>query len=195
MSFYIQHLFDTSPYPVSYTHLVSFPDEIAPPASKPWALTGTGEKRKPNIINSLYLTPSQLEEIVKKRFERYEIVKQNEVLWDSYRLEDAEYMVVAYGATARICKAAVEIAREMGVKAGLFRPVTLWPYPTSQLAEYAKKISRVLCVEMSMGQMVDDVRLAVNGACPVSFYGRTGGIVPTPDEVAQQIVALAAAKA
>ncbi len=173
---------------------VSFPDEIALPASKPWALTGTGEKRKPNIINSLYLTPSQLEEIVKKRFERYEIVKQNEVLWDSYRLEDAEYMVVAYGATARICKAAVEIAREMGVKAGLFRPMTLWPYPSGQLADCAKKISRILCVEMSMGQMVDDVRLAVNGACPVSFYGRTGGIVPTPDEVAQQIAALAAAK-
>ena len=172
---------------------VSFPDEIAPPQHKPWALTGTGEKRKPNIVNSLYLTPAQLEEIVRKRFERYEIVKQNEVLWDGYRLEDAEYMVVAYGATARICKAAVEIAREMGVKAGLFRPVTLWPYPEKQLADCAKRMSRILCVEMSMGQMVDDVRLAVNGCCPVSFYGRTGGIVPTPDEVAQQIAELAAA--
>ena len=78
-------------------------------------------------------------------------------------------------------------------KAGLFRPVTLWPYPEKQLADCAKRMSRILCVEMSMGQMVDDVRLAVNGCCPVSFYGRTGGIVPTPDEVAQQIAELAAA--
>ena len=172
---------------------VSFPDEIAPPQPKPWALTGTGERRKPNIVNSLYLTPAQLEEIVRKRFERYEIVKQNEVLWDGYRLEDAEYMVVAYGATARICKAAVDIDWEVGVKADLFRPITLWPYPEKQLADCAKRMSRILCVEMSMGQMVDDVRLAVNGCCPVSFYGRTGGIVPTPDEVAQQIAELAAA--
>ncbi len=170
---------------------VSFPDEVPLPPEKPWALTGTKGARKPNIVNSLYLTPSQLEQIVKERFQRYEKVKAQEVLCERYKLDDAQFVLVAYGATARICKAAVDMAREKGIPVGLFRPITLWPFPEKELAALGGQVKSMLAVEMSMGQMVDDVRLAVNGRCPVYFYGRTGGIIPTPAEIEGQIVKMA----
>ena len=155
---------------------------------KSWATNGHGGKRPHNIINSLYLKPDQLEQIVKDRFLRYETIKEKECKWDEYQTEDADYIVVAYGATSRIAKSAVKTARSQGIKVGLIRPITLWPFPSQIIGAYAEKVKSFLCVGMSMGQMVDDVRLAVNGRCPVSFYGRTGGMIPSPQEVLDAIV-------
>lgn len=170
---------------------VVFPEEEPQPAEKPWALTGTKGKRPPNIVNSLYLAPSQLEEIIRERYQRYAVVQEREVMVEQYRMEDAEYALVAYGAMARIVKSAVDQAREMGIRAGLIRPITLWPFPTKEIAAAAEQVRSFLCVEMSMGQMIEDVRLAVNGSRPVEFYGRTGGVVPTPAEVRDAIEKLA----
>ena len=175
---------------------VEFPEKKEAPASaKPYATTGTRfgtpEARKPNIVNSLYLKPDQLEKTVVDRFARYEIVKANEVRVEEYLTEDADIVAVAYGATARVVRSAVEMAREEGIRAGLLRPITVWPFPEEAVARAAGHAKALLAVEMSMGQMVDDVRLAANGACPVSFFGRTGGIVPSPAEVLDQLRALA----
>ncbi len=175
---------------------VEFPEKKEAPASaKPYATTGTRfgtpEARKPNIVNSLYLKPDQLEKTVADRFARYEIVKANEVRVEEYLTEDADIVAVAYGATARVVRSAVEMAREEGIRAGLLRPITVWPFPEEAVARAAGHAKALLAVEMSMGQMVDDVRLAANGACPVSFFGRTGGIVPSPAEVLDQLRALA----
>ncbi len=175
---------------------VEFPEKKEAPASaKPYATTGTRfgtpEARKPNIVNSLYLKPDQLEKTVVDRFARYEIVKANEVRVEEYLTEDADIVAVAYGATARVVRSAVEMAREEGIRAGLLRPITVWPFPEEAVARAAGHAKALLAVEMSMGQMVEDVRLAANGACPVSFFGRTGGIVPSPAEVLDQLRALA----
>ena len=175
---------------------VEFPEKKEAPASaKPYATTGTRfgtpEARKPNIVNSLYLKPDQLEKTVVDRFARYEIVKANEVRVEEYLTEDADIVAVAYGATARVVRSAVEMAREEGIRAGLLRPITVWPFPEEAVARAAGHAKALLAVEMSMGPMVDDVRLAANGACPVSFFGRTGGIVPSPAEVLDQLRALA----
>jgi len=175
---------------------VEFPEKKEVPAScKPYATTGTRfgtpEERKPNIINSLYLKPDELEKTVVDRFERYKAVEANEVQAEEYLTEDAEYLTVAYGATARVVRSAVEQAREEGIKAGMIRPITVWPFPYALIGEAAKRAKHILTVEMSMGQMVDDVRLAVEGACPVSFYGRTGGIVPSPAEVLAELKKIA----
>lgn len=158
---------------------------------KPWAANGHGGKRGHNVVNSLYLKPQDLERHVIERFERYDIIKQNEVIAEEFMMEDAEICVVSYGATSRIVRSAVKTAREQGIKAGAIRPITLWPFPEKEIAKAAEKVNSFLCVEMSMGQMVDDVRLAVNGAKPVTFFGRTGGIIPTPAEVLEQIKKLA----
>ena len=166
---------------------VVFPEVEPVQHDKSWALSGTRGKRKPNIINSLYLQPKELEDTVKARFARYAVVQEKETMIEEYRMEDAEYALCAYGAMARVVKSAVTAAREKGIKVGLLRPITLWPFPTKQIAAYSGKVKSMLCVEMSMGQMVDDVRLAVNGACPVAFFGRTGGIIPTPAEVLAEI--------
>lgn len=168
---------------------VEFPEKKEPSnaAGKPWATVGTGGKRKPNITNSLYLNPAELERTILDRFARYEKVKQNEIRVEEYECDDAELILVAYGATARIVKSAVDQARAEGVRAGLIRPITVWPFPERAIREAAEKVDRMLAVEMSMGQMVDDVRLAANGACEVSFFGRTGGIVPSPAEVLREI--------
>ena len=166
---------------------VTFPEKEVKPHAKPWATNGHGGKREHNIINSLYLAPKELEDTVRARFERYKVVVEKEARAEEYLTEDAELVVVAYGATARIARAAVREARAMGIKAGLIRPVTVWPFPEKNIAAACKTAKQFLCVEMSMGQMVDDVRLAVNGARPVAFFGRTGGIIPTPAEVLEEI--------
>ena len=165
--------------------------EAKEPNKKEWATCGHQNKREHNIINSLFLQPQDLEDIVKARFERYEIIKKNEAMCEEYMLDDAEYVLVSFGATSRICKAAVREAREKGIKAGLIRPITLWPFPVENIKKAAKTAKEFMSVEMNMGQMVDDVKLAVNGACPVKFFGRTGGIIPTPAEVLQQIEKMA----
>lgn len=168
---------------------VEFPENKGPSnaSQKPYATTGTRNERNPNIVNSLYLKPDQLEKTIIERFARYDIIKQNEVLAEEYLTEDAEYLTVAYGATARVVRSAVEKAREDGIKVGMIRPITVWPFPEKIISAASEKVKAILTVEMSMGQMVDDVRLAVNGKCPVSFFGRTGGIVPTPAEVLAEI--------
>ncbi len=161
------------------------------PHEKPWATTGHQFKREHNIINSLYLKPDQLEKTIVDRFARYETVKAKEQEAESLYTDDADVVVVAYGATSRIVKSAVKSARAKGIKAGCVRPITLWPFPERALREAAKTAKSFLAVEMSMGQMVDDVRLAIECSRPVHFFGHTGGVIPTPAEVLAQIEKIA----
>ncbi len=157
------------------------------PVEKPWAANGHQDRRFHNVINSLYLTPEKLEDLVLARYERYKVIEATEQRAEEYLTEDAELVVVAYGASARVARSAVNKAREQGKKVGLIRPITLWPFPKDTLKAAAAHVRKMLTVEMSMGQMVDDVRLAVECAIPVEFFGRTGGIIPTPAEVLGQI--------
>ena len=154
---------------------------------KPWAVTGTQMKRKHNIINSLYLKPEELEKINFARYERYAEVEKNEPMWEEYMMEDAEYCVVAYGIAARVSKNAVTAARANGVKVGLIRPITLWPFPTEALAAAAKKVKAFVSVELSMGQMIEDIRLATGCSRPVTLCNRAGGMIPDPEQVLEAI--------
>lgn len=155
---------------------------------KPWATTGTQGKRKKNIINSLFLQADRLEVINLERFKRYEEVEKNEQRWEEFMLDDAEIVVVAYGASARIAKNAIRAAREKGVKVGLIRPISLWPFPTDILRKTAEKAKAFVSVELSMGQMINDIRLAIDCSRPVYLCNRVGGMVMTPDEVEAVIV-------
>jgi len=167
---------------------VQFPEAIeVRKIEKPWAVNGHGGKRKHNIINSLYLVPQELEQKIIERFKRYEIIKEKEQSAESYLTEDADIVVVAYGASARVSHSAVDMAREQGIKAGLIRPVTLWPFPAQIIQQTAKTAKAFLTVEMNMGQMVDDVKLVVSNKCRVAFFGRTGGMIPTPGEILEAI--------
>jgi 2-oxoglutarate ferredoxin oxidoreductase subunit alpha len=154
---------------------------------KDWATTGTKEERRKNVINSLYIDPQELEIMNLKRFERYKQIQLNEVKYEMVDCEDADVVLVAYGTTARVAKSAMKSARAEGFKVGLIRPITLWPFPVEAFQKAAQTAKAFLTVEMSMGQMVEDVRLAVNGAKPVYFYGRTGGMVPTPAAIIEEI--------
>ena len=167
---------------------VVFPDkgEVKLP-EKPWATTGTGMKRKRNIINSLFLQPEELEKLVEERYQRYAEIEKNEVLVETVDVDDADIIVTAYGTIARIVKNAKELCAQRGIKVGIIRPITLWPFPKETFAKAAESGKPFLSVEMSMGQMVEDVKLAVNGKAPVHFFGRTGGMVPTPAEIADKI--------
>jgi 2-oxoglutarate/2-oxoacid ferredoxin oxidoreductase subunit alpha len=173
---------------------VVLPERKASLPDKPWAVTGHGGERERNIVNSLYLDPAELEETNRERFRRYEAIKASEQRAEEYLTDDADVLVVAFGASSRIARSAINKAREKGIKAGLVRPITLWPFPDAAVRAASERAKSVLVVEMNMGQMVDDVRLAVNGTVPVHFFGRTGGIIPTPLEVLAQIESLAAAK-
>ncbi|MCK9478503.1 MAG: 3-methyl-2-oxobutanoate dehydrogenase subunit VorB [Firmicutes bacterium] len=167
---------------------VSFPEvKTDHLPKKDWATTGTKMKRKANIINSLYIHPEELEEVILKREEKYNTIYETEVKYHTEGLENADVVLVAYGTTARIAKAAIALAKQNGIKAGLIRPITLWPFPTDIIAKTAPNVKCMISVEMSTGQMVEDIRLAVNGVCPVHFYGRTGGAVPTPTAIFEQI--------
>ncbi len=154
---------------------------------KPWACSGHKNSRAHNIINSLYLQPDVLERSVNARYERYEVVKRECPMSQTLLCEDADIVVAAFGACARIAKSAVLVARAKGIKAGLFRPQTLWPFPEKQLREACRSARNVLSVEMNKGQMVDDLRLALNCRLPVDFFGRNGGVVPSVGEVLAQI--------
>ena len=154
---------------------------------KPWAVTGTEGKRKHNIINSLYLNPEKLEQKNYERYETYKTIEENECMWESFMMEDAEYCVVAFGIAARVSKNAVVAARKEGIKVGLIRPITLWPFPTAPLAEAADKVKSFLSVELSMGQMIEDVKLATQCRKPVTLCNRTGGMIPTPEQVLASI--------
>ena len=148
----------------------------------PWALTGkVGRDR--NIITSLEMAPEIMEQRNLALQAKYRTIEENEVRFEEYHLDDAEYVCVAFGSSARVCKSAVEIARANGIKLGVLRPITLFPFPTKKIQELAGRVKGFLTVEMSAGQMVEDVRLAVNGRVPVEFFGRQGGMVPTAEEV------------
>ena len=151
--------------------------------AKPWATTGKPKSRERNVITSLHIEPEMMEQINLRLQDKYRLIAENETRWEHFHTEDAEYLIVAYGLAARIAKGAVEMARAQGIRAGLLRPVTLFPYPTAAIRRLADTVRGVLVVEMNAGQMIEDVRLAVEGRVPVKFYGRMGGIIPAPDEV------------
>ncbi len=155
--------------------------------AKDWATNGHGGQRKKNIVNSLFLNPDELEQSVLARYERYKVIEENEVLYEEMMVDDADIVIVAYGITSRICKSAIEMARAEGIKAGLIRPITLWPYPKKALAKAADTAKHFLVVELNMGQMVDDVKVATDCRRPVSFFGRTGGMLPTAEDVLAEI--------
>ena len=157
---------------------------------KTWVTNGTGNKRKKNIINSLYLKPEQLEQINIERYKRYKTIEEKEPLYEAHLTDDADIILVAYGAASRICKNAITKARAEGVKAGLLRPITLWPFPSQALKNAAEHAKAFICVEMSMGQMIDDVKLSTECKRPVTFCGRTGGMVHTPEEILAKIMAV-----
>ncbi len=154
---------------------------------RPWAVFGTPETRK-NLLSSIYLETDDLEEHIRKLEAKYMRAAQVEARYETLAAEDAEILLVGYGITSRVLRSAVETARREGLKAGLFRPITLWPFPAKALTEMAKKVHKILVVELSNGQMVEDVRLAVNGKVPVEFYGRVGGNVPSVEEVQSQLM-------
>ncbi|MFW6221986.1 MAG: transketolase C-terminal domain-containing protein, partial [Bacteroidota bacterium] len=157
------------------------------PKLTPWAATGKPENRSRNVIKSVELHSETFEKINLKLQDKYNQMKEEDVQYQEFQCEDAEYLLVAFGSVSRICQRAVEDARKKGIKAGLIRPVTLFPFPEKRIAELAKNIKGILTVEMNAGQMAEDVRLAVNGKTNVQFYGRMGGMIPQPDDIVNNI--------
>ena len=154
-----------------------------------WATTGKPSSRRRNIITSLELDPNRQEIFNQKLIAKYNEIREKEVRFEEFQCEDAEYLMVAYGTSARVCQKAVELARQEGIKAGLLRPITLFPFPSKKLNKLADSVRLMLTVEMSAGQMIEDVLLSVNGKVPVHHYGRMGGMIPTPDEVVDNLKA------
>lgn len=152
-------------------------------AECPWAAYGKPASRARNIVSSLDMDQYRMEKKNEERQERYRLVEATEVRYEEFMCEDADYLIVAFGSVARISLKAVELLREEGIKVGMLRPITLWPFPTKVLAKYAEKVKSMLTVEMNAGQMIEDVRLSVNGKVPVLHYGRLGGVVPAPEEI------------
>ncbi len=150
---------------------------------KPWATTGKTKDRERNIITSLHIDPKEMENINLRLQKKYKEIEENEVRYETVKLEDAEYVLTAFGLGARICKKVVELGRDKGYRLGLIRPITLFPFPKKLFADIAPKIKGMLDVELNAGQMVEDVKLSVEGKTRVEFYGRMGGIIPTPEEI------------
>jgi 2-oxoisovalerate ferredoxin oxidoreductase alpha subunit len=165
---------------------VEFPGAMVQPPDKPWAVHGDAGTRN-NLITSIYMTPEDLEHHVNRLEAKY-VRAGGTTMCERYRTGDAEILLIGHGIVSRILKTAVDHARDAGIKAGLFRPVTLWPFPTREIVEEAEFVRSILTVELSNGQLVEDVRLAVEGRRPVRFYSRVGGMVPTTDELLQQII-------
>lgn len=153
----------------------------------PWATTGRPKDREPNIITSLELQSTEMEKRNIDLQAKYKKVEENEVRYEEIMCEDADYLIIAFGAMARISQKAIEMAREEGIKVGIIRPITLWPFPKKVISDYADKVKGMLSVELNAGQMVEDVKLAVNGRINVDHFGRLGGIVPNPDEIVTAI--------
>ncbi len=156
-------------------------------AQMPWAVQGKTAGRKRNVITSLELEPAKMEENNIRFQAKYKEIEKAEVRYEEIGCEDADYLIIAFGSMARICQKTIEMARAEGLKIGLLRPITLWPFPTDIISSYADKVKGMISVELNAGQMVEDVRLAVNGRVKVEHFGRLGGIVPTPDEVLDAI--------
>ncbi len=167
---------------------VELPEDMSGPKyDKPWAVRGTENKREHNIINSLYLVPEQLEVKNFERYKKYAEVEKNEALCEEYMTEDADVCVVAFGIAARVSKNAIDAARAKGIKAGLIRPITLWPFPSENIAKMADRVKGFISVELSMGQMIEDIRLAESCKKPVKLCNRVGGMIPSPEEVLKAI--------
>jgi len=162
-----------------------------PHTQKPWATTGKTKDRERNIITSLFIQPERMEEVNKILQEKYRQIEKNEVRYETIAVEDADILLVAFGLVSRISQKALQLARERGLRVGLLRPITLYPFPVEPIAALASRVSAVLDVEMNAGQMVEDVRLAVEGRCPVHFKGRMGGMIPSPEDILQAIEAIA----
>jgi 2-oxoglutarate ferredoxin oxidoreductase subunit alpha len=152
-----------------------------------WATTGKPSTRERNIITSLDLDPYAQEAFNHKLIEKYKAIRENEVRYEEFGTEDADYLFVAYGTSARVCQKSVQLARNEGIKVGLLRPITLFPFPTKRINELANKVKGMLSVEMSAGQMVEDVMLSVNGKVPVFHFGRLGGVITAPEEVVEAL--------
>ena len=163
--------------------------------AKDWAADGLGDRTEHNVINSLFLQADKLEQHNLKLFRKYDVIKEKEVRYELFNCEDADLILVAYGTTARICKNAIKLAEAEGLKVGLVRPISLWPFPVEAFEKTIDSTKHgFLTVEMSMGQMVYDVRMALLGRQPVEFYGRTGGMIPTPEEILGKIKEMAGGK-
>ncbi len=174
---------------------VTFPQSRDPKElpRKPWATVGKGDREKPNLINSILLDPEELDAHNWRIHEKYRRIQETEVMYEVLH-PDSDWFFVAYGTVARICKSVMDNARKNGVKVGLVRPITLWPFPVQAFQDVENTAKGFLCVEMSTGQMVEDVRLAVEGKAPVHFYGRTGGAVPHPRQVEKSLNDMIAGK-
>ncbi len=153
----------------------------------PWATTGRIGMRKPNVITSLELRSEEMEQNNLRIQAKYKVIEEKEVRYEEYKTEDAEYLIVAFGSAARIAKKVIAIAREQGIKVGLLRPITLWPFPSKKIAQLGKQVKGILSLEINAGQMIEDIRLAVECSVPVRWYGRLGGIIPEPEEVVDEI--------
>ncbi|MBE6739700.1 MAG: 3-methyl-2-oxobutanoate dehydrogenase subunit VorB [Ruminococcaceae bacterium] len=166
---------------------VSLDLAVNPPIEKPWATTGTKMEREHNIVNSLFLVPEELEKSNFERYDRYKYIEENECMWEEYLMDDAEICIAAFGIAARVSKNAINEARKQGIKVGLIRPITLWPFPNAPFKKAADKVSQIISVELSMGQMIDDVRLASECKVPVTLSNRAGGMIPSPEQVLDAI--------
>lgn len=154
----------------------------------PWATTGKTPDRERNIITSLDLDPVRQEKINIRLQEKFNKIAENEVRFEKLMCDDAEYLFVAYGSSARVCQKAMQLGRDKGIKIGLLRPITLFPFPYNEINKLASQVKGIQCIEMSAGQMIEDVRLGANGKVPVEHYGRLGGIIPAPDEVLNVLI-------
>ncbi len=166
---------------------VSLDYDIAPAPEKPWATTGTKLQREHNIVNSLFLAPEELEKFNFDRYERYKHIEENETMYEEYLMDDAEIVLVAFGIAARVAKNAINEARKQGIKAGLIRPITLWPFPKAPFEKAVDKAKAFISVELSMGQMIEDVQLATKCQRPVTLCNRAGGMIPSPEQVLEAI--------
>ena len=155
---------------------------------KPWATTGTKMQREHNIVNSLSLVPDELEELNFKRYEKYQTIEENETMYEEYMVEDADICIAAFGIASRVSKNAIDEARKMGIKVGMIRPITLWPFPKAPFKKAAEHVKKFISVELSMGQMIEDVKLATECKVPVELCNRVGGMIPSPEQVLEAIV-------
>jgi 2-oxoglutarate ferredoxin oxidoreductase subunit alpha len=152
-----------------------------------WATVGKPKTRERNVITSLNIQADEMEKTNIHLQAKYKLIEENEIKYEEYMCDDAEILLVGFGLVARICKKAAQLAREKGIKVGVFRPISLFPFPTAKINELAGKVKGIMDVEMNAGQMVEDVRLAVNGKIPVEFHGRMGGVVPSPEEILHKL--------
>ena len=170
---------------------VSLEFDVKPAPEKPWATVGTKLERKHNIVNSLSLDPEELEKLNFERYEKYNYIKENEAMYEEYLMDDAEYAIAAFGIASRVAKNAINEARKQGIKVGMIRPITLWPFPVAPFKKAADKVKAIISVELSMGQMIEDVKLATECKVPVTLCNRVGGMIVSPEQVLEAIKTVA----